>query len=1260
MTGDPDHEATNRFPCWALQVIFESTKDNWISLASRCSAYFERPRKCREYGFNGAFGHCLYKQFLLGIAEYFLVLSEDSLRRDRIISGFRDLDLRGGGIYFTKSAYNLLNEQLRKETQVVSGENSFVFLPGKDSSIVSSSPVSREIDLELVRAKLTELYDNWDKIAEGNRDILRDCRRPDKKVVEGFLAGCDFISKRIGIEFKNVDDFSAFLSGINDIVTKPTKEYEYARISRRSQDAGLLREKAARARKFARWFLRNYKPSSDHASVYSFCAECFVRLTHLQPYNEAHKRTGCLLLNFVLLSSTGHYCVLDIDIAHRYFMISDDIAFLLGTNLPLPLRIIRENRLIKQFAAFLSQNSQKARVASSALSLFSSRPRIADEIKGNYFVCGSTSGFWHVEDSMACTCKACALAVFLTQDKELYLGHIHYDSLKDRTLLKDWRKYVPFATSDIFMPGTKALIAHRYGRGVFAARIERLLNSRGLKAIIIDQSPQQKKIEDMSLLIWPQGREILVQYEEKLGPANYRVVRENLYKIEDGFVLSSINKPASSAVSAAKRMAKLIIFDMGGTLYDDTLLKNNKEFAVSWAARQLKGERSQEEIRMVMARVGSMSRMLRHFKLSLKEYFSALSIEVDPGSVLEKDPQLKGVLLGLISQGHILAVVTNNGRVFTQNALKALGIFDLFSCVITQEDALDRGRRGKPDTWMFEEVHRRMSFDFLEAVSVGDREIDIVAARLAGIEYGILVSGRDDLVASIESKICALGAASSAAVAGLFDYVKKISPYIHQYAVATNSECARIIYPFACRLLNRLLAKILLNKFRDSFTFEAYEANYGEGLIAAGAPWPFPYHYFLVATDKSSAERYYLSICDTIFDILNKKYTGRITKNDGGFTMDPSLISYALMSEPAIFKIGNDVEADEALQAYLKSPDTIEQIYLSSHDNFSSVFLSSRHYYEFTAGSPVTYQRGYQPFTMISQKDRWSRIWEAIKLPQSEFMGRLLKQKVFKSGDKVLSLGCGRREDEIILARDIGCFVTATDISPVCINRLSVEAQRQGIPHKLTARIQDMLAPFSFADREFDAVIANCSLISFASRQVAMVINEIWRVLKDGGRVFAMVYSNADSKYGKGFPLGKNLFNIQGMPYFFFNTKMLEDAFHGFTDIEIKNAQVMSLNGEVRNMLELCARKPGQYGSSPVQHTEGLSERLTRLFDRIIQLDHIFYAEGKPYVNGFSVAREMEKSIKELPGTYYIESLGKGDFKMTVRPGAAGKTVISG
>ncbi|MFA5177892.1 MAG: HAD hydrolase-like protein, partial [Candidatus Omnitrophota bacterium] len=898
-----------------------------------------------------------------------------------------------------------------------------------------------------------------------------------------------FINGKIGIRFKSADEFSAFLSTLNDTVTKPTKEYEYARISRRSQDAGLLREKAARARKFSRWFLRHYKDSFGCDSAYRFCAECFVRLTHLQPYNEAHKRTGCLLLNFVLLNSVDHYCVLDINIAHRYFMISDDIAFLLGAELALPLRIIRENRLIKQFAVFLSQNSQQACSASSALGSLSLRkPRIADEIKGNYFVCGSYSGFWYVENSMAYTCKACALAVFVDNEQQIYLGHIHYSSLKEKTLFSDWKKYVGFmvAKRTIFRPDTRVLIAHRDSRRLFAGEVKEFFRLSGLRMITIDPAPANKKIEDMTLSVWPQAREVLVQYEEKVSPADYRIVQENLYKInEAGFTLVAVNNFSSSPAAAPDSKARVIIFDMGGTLYDDKLLKNNKEFAVSWASQQLNGELSKGEIRAVMARLGSMSKMLRYFKLSLKEYFSALSVAVNPGKFLEKDRQLRDVLLMLVNQGHILTVVTNNGRVFTQNALKALGIFDLFSCVITQEDALDQGRRGKPDIWMFEEIRRRLIFNPLEAVSVGDRQVDIVAARLAGIGQGVLVSGRDELVACIEGKIAGLssspleavisGSSASWPLATLASYIGKISPYIHRYAAEANTEFSRLLYPFTCHLINRLLARVLSDRFSSYSKVETYEAAYLGGLKAERAPRPFLYHYFIILTDKGTGTRYYVSICDTIFDILGNRYSGSITDENSGFAASRDLIEYALGSKPVIFRITDDLYSDELLQSYLNFPDSIERVYLPSLDNFSRGFFNSHRYSQSLASSPLGLDWEYAK----QHQDKWSRIWQVIKLPQSEFMSRLLAQNLFKHGDRVLSLGCGRREDEIILARDIGCFVTATDISPVCIDKLSKEAARQGISHRLIARVQDLLKTFNFPAGVFDSAIANCSLISF-------------------------------------------------------------------------------------------------------------------------------------------------------------------------------------
>jgi hypothetical protein len=46
----------------------------------------------------------------------------------------------------------------------------------------------------------------------------------------------------------------------------------------------------------------------------------------------------------------------------------------------------------------------------------------------------------------------------------------------------------------------------------------------------------------MSMYIWPQSKEILVQYEKRVGPGNYRIVQEALYSIENGgFKLVCIN-----------------------------------------------------------------------------------------------------------------------------------------------------------------------------------------------------------------------------------------------------------------------------------------------------------------------------------------------------------------------------------------------------------------------------------------------------------------------------------------------------------------------------------------------------------------------------------------------------------------------------------------------------------------------------------------------------------------------------------------------
>ncbi|MFA7652574.1 MAG: GNAT family N-acetyltransferase, partial [Candidatus Omnitrophota bacterium] len=273
-------------------------------------------------------------------------------------------------------------------------------------------------------------------------------------------------------------------------------------------------------------------------------------------------------------------------------------------------------------------------------------------------------------------------------------------------------------------------------------------------------------------------------------------------------------------------------------------------------------------------------------------------------------------------------------------------------------------------------------------------------------------------------------------------------------------------------------------------------------------------------------------------------------------------------------------------------------------------------------------------------EDKWSRIWQVIRLPQSEFMTRLLNESSFKKSERVLSLGCGRREDEFILARDIGCFVIATDLSPVCINRISKEAVKQGISQRLVARIQDLSEPFSFSNEAFDTVFANCSLISFNDNKMMNIVGEIWRVLKRGGKVFTLVYSKADNKYGKGFPLHKDLFNIKEMPYRFFDFESLEKTFRDFNNIEIRNAKVRSLNGETRRMLELRARKPafGNLASSPIIRDLKIREAIRNFVDNVpaealrIYLINISIAKKKLRAIQRKFGNDFQEMLKEVSG----------------------------
>lgn len=94
-------------------------------------------------------------------------------------------------------------------------------------------------------------------------------------------------------------------------------------------------------------------------------------------------------------------------------------------------------------------------------------------------------------------------------------------------------------------------------------------------------------------------------------------------------------------------------------------------------------------------------------------------------------PGLVEALRRLKEQEIKLAIITNGGHAFQMNTIKALGIEDFFSAILTSEN---EGIR-KPDPQIFQRAMERLGVSPAKAVFVGDHpEVDIVGARQAGLK----------------------------------------------------------------------------------------------------------------------------------------------------------------------------------------------------------------------------------------------------------------------------------------------------------------------------------------------------------------------------------------------------------------------------------------------------------------------------------------------------------------------------------------------
>jgi ubiquinone/menaquinone biosynthesis C-methylase UbiE len=120
----------------------------------------------------------------------------------------------------------------------------------------------------------------------------------------------------------------------------------------------------------------------------------------------------------------------------------------------------------------------------------------------------------------------------------------------------------------------------------------------------------------------------------------------------------------------------------------------------------------------------------------------------------------------------------------------------------------------------------------------------------------------------------------------------------------------------------------------------------------------------------------------------------------------------------------------------------------------------------------------------------------------------MLEAARLKPGDQVLDIAAGTGDQGRVAARLVGSEggVLATDISSEMLAVAARLAQQEGLDN-ITTRVM-RAEQLELPDNSYDAAISRLGLMLMPERQQALA--ELWRVLKPGGRLAALVWSKPE------------------------------------------------------------------------------------------------------------------------------------------------------
>jgi len=176
----------------------------------------------------------------------------------------------------------------------------------------------------------------------------------------------------------------------------------------------------------------------------------------------------------------------------------------------------------------------------------------------------------------------------------------------------------------------------------------------------------------------------------------------------------------------------------------------------------------------------------------------------------------------------------------------------------------------------------------------------------------------------------------------------------------------------------------------------------------------------------------------------------------------------------------------------------------------------------------------------------------------------------------LLELGSGQGRDALFFVQ-AGLAVTATDFAPVALATISQKAQASGVMERIAPVECDVRELLPFPDQSFDACYSHMLFcMALSESQLHSLAAEVWRVLRPGGLCIYTARTSLDPDYGRGAPLGGDLFELDGFVVHFFTEELVERIAAGSAaaSFELLDREEFEEGELPRRLIRVTMRRP--------------------------------------------------------------------------------------